>query len=244
MITGLIEGIFSYLRALGVMGRYGLMRYLLLSGVAGLIIGALVFYLIYISYDDIGALASQMWPWEKGQNVIDYIADGLSVLIMILLFFFIYKYIIFIVLAPLMSIISQRVERAVTGEVHGSGMNLVREFIRGIRIALRNIIREIGLTLLLLILSLIFPYFAWLTGALIFLVQSYYAGFGNMDYTLERYYDTSGSVDFVKRERGFAIGNGMIFLLLLPVPVLGMFLAPFFGAVSATIGTIPRLNKA
>ena len=84
---------------------------------------------------------------------------------------------------------------------------------------------------------------SWLTSILILTIQAYYAGFGNMDYTLERYYNTKESVHFIHQHRGFAVGNGIIFLLLLAIPVLGIFLAPFFGAVGATIGTLRRLDS-
>ena len=243
MIAGFFDGVASYIRALGVLGSYGLSRYLLMTGIGGLIIGLLVIYGIYVSYDDLGELLAGLWPWEWGSTSVSYIADGLTVVSMIFIFFFIYKYIIFILLAPLLSIISQKVESHVRGEVSVSGINVFGEMIRGLRINLRNIIRELVLTILLLIISVIMPWLAWLTGTLIFLVQAYYAGFGNMDYTLERYYSTVGSVSFVKRHQGFAIGNGIIFLVLLPIPVLGMFLAPFFGAVGATLGTLDRLDR-
>ena len=243
MITGFIEGSLSYLRALGVLRQYGLMRYLLLVGFGGLLIGLLASWGIYAYYDEIGGLLAGLWPFEWGAEWMERIADGLTVLTMILLFFLIFKYLIFILLAPIMSLVSQRVEKHILGLETPSKMNLIGEIIRGLRITVRNIFREIGLTLILLILSLIFPFFSWLTTALILVIQAYYAGFGNMDYTLERYFDTEDSVRFISEHRGFAIGNGLIFLLMLPVPLLGMFLAPFLGAVGATIGTLKRLQS-
>lgn len=243
MLTGAVDGILSYLRALGVMGKFGLMRYFILSGIGGLIIGAIAGYLVYWGYDDIGNWIANLWPWEWGKNVVGYITDTLSVLGMILLFFFIYKYLIFILLAPLLSFVSQKVERKLTGDIHPSGMSWASEILRGLILTLRNILREILLTLVLLILSIILPWLAWLTAPMIFVVQAYYAGFGNMDYTLERYTSTSESIDFVKKHRGFAAGNGAIFLLLISIPVLGMFLAPFLGAVGASMGTLKRLQK-
>lgn len=218
------------------------MRYLLLAGIGGLVIGMAVIWGIWFYYDDIGGLLGSLWPWEWGSAWIDYVADGLTFIVLIVLFFLIYKYLIFIFLAPLMSVISQRVERHLKGEIHDSGMSFPGEIARGLKLTFRNILREVLLTLLLVVVSFILPWLAWLTAMLIFIVQAYFAGFGNMDYTLERYTDTSQAVDFIKRNRGFAIGNGAVFLLLLSIPLLGMFIAPFFGAVGATIGTLDLLE--
>jgi len=62
--------------------------------------------------------------------------------------------------------------------------------------------------------------------AAIFLVQAYYAGFGAMDYTLERYYNIRQTTRFVTNYRPLALGVGAAFLLLLFIPVLGFMLAP------------------
>ncbi|MDX1684160.1 MAG: EI24 domain-containing protein [Saprospiraceae bacterium] len=242
MISDVIDGLFSHIRVLGVLGRHGLMKYFILSGIGGLLIGALLIWGIFIYYDDIGAFLSGIWPWESGSAIFDVIADSFSVLMMLLIVFLIYKYLIFILLAPIMSLVSQRIERIERGHVASSGINVVGEIIRGLKLAIRNIFKEVLFTIILLIISVVLPWLAWLTGIMIFVIQAYYAGFGNMDYTLERYYSTTRSIEFVSRNRGFAVGNGIIFLLLLTIPVLGMFIAPFFGAAGATLGTLDRLE--
>jgi CysZ protein len=244
MLADFIDGILSYLRALAVLRKYNLGRYFVITGVGSLIIGVIVMSVIYGNYDEVGALISNAWPWEWGAEWVSKIAGGLSFAVMALLFLIIYKYLIFILLAPIMSLVSQRVENHEKGGIHNSGINVIGEMIRGVRIALRNILRELFFTIILLIASLILPIFSWLTSVLILIIQAYYAGFGNMDYTLERYYNTHQSVVFIRENRGFAVGNGLVFLLLLAVPVLGIFLAPFLGAVGATLGTLNRLESS
>ena len=66
-------------------------------------------------------------------------------------------------------------------------------------------------------------------------MQAYYAGFGNMDYYMERRLDVKQSVTFVKRRKIAALANGAIFLVILMIPIAGVMMAPFFGAISATL---------
>ena len=73
---------------------------------------------------------------------------------------------------------------------------------------------------------------------MIFLVQSYYAGFGNFDYYLERRATVKESVRYIRQKRGLVIGNGAGFMLLLLIPVLGLFLAPVMSTIAATKSAI------
>jgi CysZ protein len=77
----------------------------------------------------------------------------------------------------------------------------------------------------------------------LFLTQAYYAGFGNMDYTLERHFKYRESVKFVKKHRGLAIGNGIVFMLFLLIPVLGVILVLPLSVTSASLRTIEVLEK-
>jgi CysZ protein len=118
----------------------------------------------------------------------------------------------------------------------------MRELVRGIRVSLRNILRELLLTLIVLVISGLLPFLAIFGGPVIFAIQAYYAGFGNMDFTLERHLGVRGSVRFVRNHKGLAIGNGAVFVLLLMIPVVGLFLAPGLSTVASTIRTIEHLE--
>jgi CysZ protein len=98
------------------------------------------------------------------------------------------------------------------------------------------------LTLMVIIITAIVPVIGILSGPLIFMIQSYYAGFGNIDFTLERHFRIRESVDFVKEYKGLAVGNGLPFLLLLAIPVVGVFLAPGLATVAATVESVHRLK--
>jgi len=59
-----------------------------------------------------------------------------------------------------------------------------------------------------------------------------------MDFTLERYFNRKETISFIKNNKGMAIGNGTVFLLLLSIGI-GFLIAP---PLSAIVGTI-TVNK-
>ena len=75
----------------------------------------------------------------------------------------------------------------------------------------------------------------------LFLVQAYYAGFGNMDYSLERHHSISGSIRFIRRNRWLAMGNGTVFMLLLMTGI-GFLFAPPLSTIAGTIEVVKRLD--
>ena len=64
-----------------------------------------------------------------------------------------------------------------------------------------------------------------------------------MDYTLERHYEYKESVDFVKRHKGVAIGNGIIFTIMLFIPVIGVLMVLPLSVTAATSQTIRFIQE-
>ena len=102
---------------------------------------------------------------------------------------------------------------------------------------------ELFLTVPILILAFI-PVIGILSTVLLFLVQSFYAGFGNMDYTLERHFTVSKSIRFVKNYSGVAIGNGIVFILMLFIPIIGIILVLPLSVTAATTETVRLLKES
>jgi CysZ protein len=127
--------------------------------------------------------------------------------------------------APFMSPVSEKIEQHYYGDtkhLHRKTSN-AEQLIRGIRINVRNLLRELLITLPLLLLKFI-PVVNIFSTFLLFIVQAYYAGFGNMDYTLERHLSYKESISFIRKNKGYAIGNGIVFMLFLLIPVLGIII--------------------
>jgi CysZ protein len=164
------------------------------------------------------------------------------IVLYILLFLFysaIYRYIVLIILSPMLALLSEKTEKLLTGrEYPFSFSRFLKDVLRGIGIAIRNLHMEMLFMIVLFFLSYI-PVIGYICPAITFLVSCYYYGFSMIDYTNERQrLSVRQSVRFIRKNRGFAIANGMIFyLVFFFVPVVGFMVAPAYAVVAATLGT-------
>ncbi len=211
---------------------HGLVRYFFYSGLIGIVAMIFMAALIWASYDSVSHWMLSLVPWDIGT-----VTDVISIVFMSASFFVVFKYIVLILSAPLMSYLSEKVEKIISEDYHDRGMSLgviLGDFLRGTRIALRNILREMLLTILLLVASLFAP-FAVVTTPAIYLIQAYFAGFGNFDFWAERHFTYKGTIDFMKDHRPMVTGNGVPYIFLLAIPVIGVFLAPPLATIAATL---------
>lgn len=236
MFREIIDSFGAYFSTLSFIRTHRLHKYFIISGLISILLGVIIFSTSYVLSDDLGALMFKLYPFERWSDyvlkILSFTAGGLVLILGLIL----YKYALLICVGPFMSPLSAKVEEILTGESNHSGFSLRQtgyEFVRGIRISLRNVVRELVFTLILILLGLI-PIFTVFVTPLLFVLQSYYAGFGNLDYYLERRASLKQSVHYVRRHRGMAIGNGAGFLLLLLIPIIGLFLAPVLSTVAAT----------
>ena len=139
------------------------------------------------------------------------------------------KYIVVIVLSPLFSILSQIVEKKITGNKYPFSLRqTIHDVKRGVRIALRNVMWEYIFFLIILLVTL----FGWDSPErspifyLTYIIGFFYYGFSFIDYINERRrLDIDQSIYFMRNHRGLAIAIGGIYSILILVPVdLGVML--------------------
>lgn len=158
--------------------------------------------------------------WVKIWNAIVY---GFYTVMAYLVFKFM-RYILIICLSPILSIVSERVERIITGNTYKFNLKqLIKDVKRTINLSIRNLIWEFGIVysiwVILEVIGWIFglpSYFVGYVETLIaMLIGFYYYGFSFIDYMNERRRLTiSESVLFVKEHKWFAFALGSIFTLL------------------------------
>ena len=243
MISNLIGGLKAYLEAYEVISRLKLWRFFMIPMLISVVV-FLSIVLISISFSEvIGLYISSFWSWDFGKETINTISKILGGIILISIGLIVFKHLVMILSAPFMGPISKKIEDDFTGVASKTQVSSPSTLIlRSIKISSRNLFRELLFSIPILLLGLI-PFIGFFSVVILFLMQSYFAGFGNMDYTLERHFSYQKSVFFVKTNKGLAMGNGIVFMLFLLIPFVGVIFIIPFSVTSATIATVKIINQ-
>ena len=157
-------------------------------------------------------------------------------LLLMLLYFSLFKYIWLIIGSPVFSFLSEKTASIIENKAFDFKMKqYLSDVARGIRIAVRNTIWQSVYVFSIIILSLI-PFIGWIAPFIAILIECYYYGFSMLDYSCERNkMKMEESIDFISRHKGLAIGNGIIFYLMHCIIFIGWILAPAYAVIAATI---------
>ena len=242
MIKNIILGIQAYFGTFSLISKLKLWKYFAIPMLISFVTAVLIGVSAYGLSDNIGYYISKLWVWEWGKETFTVISNIIGGLFIVLIGLILYKHIIMALSAPFMSPVSEKIEIHLIGKTHTHrSTSFSQQLWRGIRINVRNLGMELLLTIPILLIGFI-PVIGIFSTILLFLVQAYYAGFGNMDYTLERHFKYNESVQFVKNHRGLAIGNGMVFMLFLLIPIIGVILVLPLSVTAATLKTVEALK--
>lgn len=243
MIKNILKAIKAYAGTFKLINKLSLWKYFAIPMAISFFTAVLIGFSAWGLSDNLGAFISKIWYWEWGAETFRIISNFIGALIIIAVGLILYRHIVMALSSPFMSPVSEKIEKHLYGinHYHRKTSN-AEQLWRGIRINVRNLLRELLLTIPIIIIGFI-PVIGIVSSVLLFLVQSYYAGFGNMDYTLERHFKYSESIKFVRRNRGLAIGNGMVFMLMLLIPVVGIILVLPLSVTAASTETLRVFKK-
>lgn len=242
MITDFFNAITAYFKGLTLIKELKLWKYFLIPAILGLVLGVLFIASAYTLSDTIGEYISKYWNFEFGKGIVKSISNfvgGFSVILIEIMF---YKHLLMALASPFMTPVSEIVEKDLTGNSRKNEIKVIPQLVRSIKLNSINLIKELIITIPLMILSFI-PVIGVFFMLLTFYYQAYFAGIGNMDYTLERHLNYKKSKLFYKKYKGLAVGNGMVFTLLLFIPVIGIIISLPLATVAATIETVKKLNN-
>ena len=243
MIKNIISGIKAYFGAFKLISKLKLWKYFAIPMLISFMTAFIIFGSAYGLSDNIGGFISTIWIWDWGKYTFSSISNFIGGLIIVVIGLILFKHIIMALSAPFMSPVSEKIEAHFTGHPPHShrDTSFIQQLWRGIRINGRNLFIELLLTIPILLLKFI-PIVNIFSTMLLFIVQAYYAGFGNMDYTLERHFQYKESVQFVRKNRGLAIGNGIVFILFLLIPIIGVILVLPLSVTAASTKTVEALQ--
>lgn len=233
----MVRAIQDYTQAFQLLFSPGLRRYIILPGFVSLLVGVVFIILISLFGGNVGSWLVSFIPesWMNGTFLV--LGKITGYVLLILIAFLVFRNILMIVLGPFLGPLSEKVEKMIAAETMEGPFSLsqtLHQNVRSLRLNLRILISEMFWTIFISILGLL-PVIGWLISLSIFGVQSFYGGIGVLDFTLERHLNYRESLRFIKQFRFQIVGNGMIFILLLMIPVAGLFVAPALSVIAGTI---------
>lgn len=250
VLKELIIAIQAYFEAHQFIKKHKLWKWIIIPGIIYCILFVVGMYFF-------GQTANHFLEWIKqlieetfnkiSSGILGFIITMGSFLfwVMMMLFYFsLFKYFFLVVGSPIFAYLSEKTEAIMEGKDYPfSFTQLLKDIVRGIKLAFRNGLWQTVYIFTILIVSFI-PIIGWFTPILAILIECYYYGFSMLDYSMERHKKTpSESIFFIGNHKGLAIGNGMIFFMMHAIPFVGWVLAPAYAVVAATLSLYPLKQK-
>ena len=246
LFSQISEGMSAYGDAHKFIVKHRLWGYLIVPGLIHIGLIILVIVLSYYAGDALSAWVMSFFEVES--SILNFLIGlflGLLIKLMIIyLYILFYKYLVLIIMSPVLALLSEKIDNILTGRDYPfNAAQLMRDIVRGIGIALRNLGVEVLFMIGFYILAFI-PLVNLFSTVAMFFIQAYFTGFSMMDYSNERHkLSVSQSIDFIRKNKGIAIGNGMVFYFTFLVPFVGWFIAPTYAVTAATL-SVHKLRGA
>jgi CysZ protein len=244
LLKEIVTAIQSYFKAHQFISKHRLWKWILIPGIVYLLLFCISMYFFGKSATNVieyMSIKTGISTWlHKMQNSwlgFFFTLGGIMIWLLLMFFYFsLFKYLWLIIGSPVFAYLSEKTEALLEGKEYPFNLKqLLKDMLRGIKLALRNALWQTVYTVSILILSFI-PVVGWVTPVISMFVECYYYGFSMLDYSCERHkLSPSQSVAFISNRKGLAIGNGLGFYLMHCLPIVGWVLAPAYAVIAATI---------
>jgi CysZ protein len=244
LLKDIVVAIQSYRDAHSFIRKHKLWKWIIVPGIIYMLMFCVSMYFFGKSASDVIewlSIETGLKQWiESMQSTIAgllFTIAGIILWMILMLFYFsLFKYIWLILGSPIFAYLSEKTEDIIEGKSIPFNFNqLLKNVVRGVRIALRNALWQSVYLIAFAILSFI-PVVGWIIPVFAVLVECYYYGFSMLDYSLERNHLTaSESIHFIGKRKGLAIANGLVFYLLHLIPIAGWLFAPSYAVIAATL---------
>lgn len=150
------------------------------------------------------------------------------------------KYILLIILSPILAYVSEKTESIIQGKNYPLDLGqILKDAVRGSIIAMRNLAIEIGILVSLFIATFFAPFLGPFTAILSFAVGAYFYGYSMIDYIAERKrLSISDSHKFVQHYMGVALALGVLISVGIVVPILGFIAGAFMSIIAAVAAVL------
>jgi CysZ protein len=190
------------------------------------------------SIPDSGSWLSWLKPLLKG---VGFLIEWLLRFIFWFISGTLVKYVLLMILSPVFAMLSERTEEKINGNKFPfSFSQLLKDVVRGIAMTLRNMFMQLIIVVPCMIISFFFPPLLLVTAPFTMFVGWYFIGFSLMDYSCERHkYNVGQSVEFMRKNKGYVCGVGLVYSFFLSIPFLdaiGMMFGPAVSVIGGTIG--------
>lgn len=243
--------IVNYKNALSFLSKNNLLIYYMAPLIVTILFAIVSFFGITLFTDWLDQLYQQWFGITVKDTSFSFLKDYkeffsgagqvvITVLLKIIMFFLILrvnKYVMLIILSPVLAYLSEKVDSILTGNEYPFNTGqFLKDVWRGVLLAIRNMIIEfiwvVGLWVLTFMVPLLIPF----TALILFFVSAYYYGFSMIDYSNERKrLSVKNSIHYIKKHKGLTLGNGVVYQLIMLIPFFGSVIAPITAVVAATL---------
>lgn len=248
VIEDVFSGVGSTFSAAGYISRHGMMwvyayifLLIVLAGIGGWSLSSLLGEIVGDWTESLFNISEE----EQG-GWLSYVASGVgtfswlvSKIVGIILMCLVCGYVVLILLSPVFSCLAEKTIKIELGrDTPFAFFTLLWCILRGVAIALRNMVIQLFFTVVLLLIGLI-PGVGIFTTIAIFIINAYFLGFAMTDYAMEALKMSIGdSSRYAWGHKGQMTGVGLLYAVVSCLPFVGVYMAIMISPLCVVAGSL------